>query len=46
VRFPFLYFSHSNLAWHLDRVRLLYDRSQTTARIVVKDQSDLVPPVV
>ena len=30
----------------IDRVRLLYDRSQSTARLVVKDRTDLEPPVV
>ncbi|KIM30117.1 hypothetical protein M408DRAFT_15706 [Serendipita vermifera MAFF 305830] len=29
----------------VDRVRLLYDRSQSTARLVVKDRTDLEPPV-
>ncbi|CAG7853027.1 SubName: Full=Related to phytochrome {ECO:0000313/EMBL:CCA70880.1} [Serendipita indica DSM 11827] len=29
----------------LNRVRLLYDRGQSTARIVVKDRSDLEPPL-
>ena len=30
----------------IDRVRLLHDRSQSTARLVVKDRTDLEPPVV
>lgn len=30
----------------LDRVRLLYNRAQTTARLVVRDQSDLDPSLV
>jgi hypothetical protein len=29
-----------------DKVRLLYDRSQSTARIVVRNQDDLKTPLV
>jgi len=44
--FLLLLFFSCDSAWDLDRVRLLYDRSQTTARLVVKDLSDLEPSVV
>lgn len=30
----------------LDKVRLLYNRSQTTARMVVQSRDDLDPPLV
>lgn len=30
----------------LDKVRVLYDRSQSTARIVVRDKEDLEEPLV
>ena len=30
----------------LDKVRLLYNRSQSTARLVVRSKDDLDPPLV
>jgi hypothetical protein len=35
-----------NFDLYIDKVRLLYDRSQPTARIVVREEKDLMRPLV
>lgn len=34
------------IGWDIDKVRLLYDRGQPTARLVVRSRKDLDTPLV